>query len=271
MDEVLEPKMPEMPDYHREKLLYEGYHPVEWMTSKMLAKFWNVSLSGVSQARRRRMLPEPIRIGHINFFPKIKSLQSWVPISNDDRYVLQAAAIIQEEVEKIEELKEKGEVVLNPETNYLTLPKELRDKIPPKDERRYITSRRVGYLPSKEVTKAAYLKTLAEEVSVDDWRDIVRRAVDDAIDGDTKARQWLSNYLIGTPIRRVAQDINVRTQKFSEEERLQALKKLLDVEGGYGGTGEVIDADFADTEEASGQDDNWEPVMDASPEQPASD
>jgi hypothetical protein len=42
-----------------------------------------------------------------------------------------------------------------------------------------------------------YLLALTEAVSVDDWRAVVAKALDQAKAGDKSARQWLSDYLIG--------------------------------------------------------------------------
>jgi hypothetical protein len=44
-----------------------------------------------------------------------------------------------------------------------------------------------------------YLAALADAVSIDRWRAIVDRAVEDASQGDAKARQWISEYLTGKP------------------------------------------------------------------------
>lgn len=45
-----------------------------------------------------------------------------------------------------------------------------------------------------------YLVALSESVSLDDWRAICRRAVTDALDGDAKARDWLTGLLLrGAP------------------------------------------------------------------------
>jgi hypothetical protein len=49
---------------------------------------------------------------------------------------------------------------------------------------------------SKKVSND-YLQAMGEVVSLEDWRDIVRQAVQDASDGDAKAREWLSKYLLG--------------------------------------------------------------------------
>src|SRR5207247_4508444 len=42
-----------------------------------------------------------------------------------------------------------------------------------------------------------YLDTVAEVVTLDDWRDIVSRAKADALAGNAKAREWLGKYLAG--------------------------------------------------------------------------
>ena len=42
-----------------------------------------------------------------------------------------------------------------------------------------------------------YLATLADVVTVEDWREIVQRARDDAKRGDAKARGWLAEFLLG--------------------------------------------------------------------------
>lgn len=58
-----------------------------------------------------------------------------------------------------------------------------------------------GRLPRAKEDK--YLQTLGREMKITDWRDIVRRAVTDAKRGDSKARQWLSDYGIGKPSQRI--------------------------------------------------------------------
>jgi hypothetical protein len=45
----------------------------------------------------------------------------------------------------------------------------------------------------------AYTQSLAETCSIDDWRAICSRAVEDAKNGDHRAREWLGKYLVGEP------------------------------------------------------------------------
>ena len=49
--------------------------------------------------------------------------------------------------------------------------------------------------PSRAV-ELDYLKALSDAVPVGAWAEICQRAVDDAKNGDAKARQWLSEHLL---------------------------------------------------------------------------
>ena len=51
----------------------------------------------------------------------------------------------------------------------------------------------------KRTKEEKYLTSMVRCVKLKDWRDIVQRAIADAKDGDAKAREWLSNYLLGKP------------------------------------------------------------------------
>ena len=53
-----------------------------------------------------------------------------------------------------------------------------------------------GGRPRRE-TEENYLKLTVAKVTPDDWADIVCRAVKQAIGGDSRARQWLGDILIG--------------------------------------------------------------------------
>src|SRR5437016_5305664 len=69
-----------------------------------------------------------------------------------------------------------------------------------------------------------YLAAFAEAVSLDDWREVVGKAVTDAKAGNAKARDWLSKYLLG--------DEPLALVELTEE--LQRLKSELGV-GNEGG------------------------------------
>jgi hypothetical protein len=51
----------------------------------------------------------------------------------------------------------------------------------------------------RRAVEADYLAALSEAVTVETWMRIVARAVEDAEQGDAKARAWLSSYLVGKP------------------------------------------------------------------------
>ena len=54
----------------------------------------------------------------------------------------------------------------------------------------------------KRSTEERYLRALSTFVTMEDWEKIVRSAVSRAKCGDSTARQWLSDYLIGKPVQR---------------------------------------------------------------------
>lgn len=49
------------------------------------------------------------------------------------------------------------------------------------------------------VRQARFLETLVNETSPDVWKEIVATAIKQAIDGDYRAREWLSKWLMGEP------------------------------------------------------------------------
>lgn len=53
--------------------------------------------------------------------------------------------------------------------------------------------------PGRPPVKAEekYLDVLKEELTIDRWAAIVRRAIVDAVQGDGRAREWLGNYAMG--------------------------------------------------------------------------
>lgn len=51
----------------------------------------------------------------------------------------------------------------------------------------------------KRETERAYLDAIIAECPPETWRKIAGKAVEDALDGDSKAREWLSHYVVGKP------------------------------------------------------------------------
>lgn len=55
---------------------------------------------------------------------------------------------------------------------------------------------------AKREREREYMDALICAVSPQDWADIIKRAVSDAKRGDTAARKWLADYLIGPPVQK---------------------------------------------------------------------
>lgn len=60
----------------------------------------------------------------------------------------------------------------------------------------------------KPIDQFKYLKKMGAAVSATEWREIIRRAVEQAKRGDPRAREWLSDYLMGKPPQQVDIDAN---------------------------------------------------------------
>ena len=58
-----------------------------------------------------------------------------------------------------------------------------------------------GRLPKQ--TETSYLQVSESVCTFDVWREITMKAVEQAKRGDARARQWLSDYLIGKPLQMV--------------------------------------------------------------------
>lgn len=50
----------------------------------------------------------------------------------------------------------------------------------------------------RRAVEREYLAALADELTLDRWRRIVRGAIDAAENGDPKAREWVAKYALGT-------------------------------------------------------------------------
>jgi hypothetical protein len=48
-------------------------------------------------------------------------------------------------------------------------------------------------------TEREYLRAMMAACTPEDWEEIVERTVQDAKEGDPKAREWLARYLVGMP------------------------------------------------------------------------
>lgn len=68
----------------------------------------------------------------------------------------------------------------------------------------------------KRSTEEKYLAALSRRVKMEDWNKIIDTAVSRAKAGDSVARKWLSDYLLGPPTQRV--DLDVQGQSYLQIE-----------------------------------------------------
>ena len=54
----------------------------------------------------------------------------------------------------------------------------------------------------KRAKEERYYEILISTVTKDSWKAIIERAITDAKKGDTSARKWLADYIIGPPVER---------------------------------------------------------------------
>ena len=80
--------------------------------------------------------------------------------------------------------------------------------------------------PERKKFEMSYLEAMADIITLADWEQIVVRAVNDAVDGDSKARTWISDYLIGKPITRIASIAQVSNSQMGEDERAEYLAAI---------------------------------------------
>ncbi len=78
-----------------------------------------------------------------------------------------------------------------------------------RDERgRFVRGWRGGPGRPPRAVEEQYLAALREALSLDDWRAIVARAVEQAKRGDATARQFLAHYAMGKPVERADIDVS---------------------------------------------------------------
>lgn len=83
-------------------------------------------------------------------------------------------------------------------------------------------------IPVIRESEERLLLALKDVVGPEVWLQICERAAEQAIGGDRYARKWISDYLVGSPISRVAAEIGVVTRReFSSNERAAVVATLL--------------------------------------------
>ena len=82
----------------------------------------------------------------------------------------------------------------------------------------------------RRAVETEYLATLNEAVPLEDWRAVVERALADAKQGDPKAREWLSKYLLEGDGTLFSLAVSDRRGKTVDKE----IEKLALRQGNYG-------------------------------------
>ena len=236
MTQVTQGQAPEHNERTVRILTDAGKVPEEWLSSEQLAWYLKIDHSRIRGMIRDGKIPDHIRLGYRVFFPKDETL-----LNVHSRKTRKAV------VESLKRSLGSDESVL---------PEQLRSDSTAAAELMSVES--TAPIPKvllpKARTQASYLRATAATVSLEDWADVVKTALSDAKEGDAKARTWLSSYLIGTPIQRIAAIVTDTADKFPEDERLKLLHTMLFGEENNGDSGaeEIVDATYTDSSEVSG-------------------
>jgi hypothetical protein len=67
---------------------------------------------------------------------------------------------------------------------------------------RFVKGNKGGPGRPKKTREERYLEITLNAVTFADWQEIVKRAAMDAKRGDSTARKWLADYLVGTPVQK---------------------------------------------------------------------
>jgi hypothetical protein len=65
-----------------------------------------------------------------------------------------------------------------------------------------------------------YMAALGDAITLDDWREVVARAVADAKAGDQGARNWLAKYLLGSAPRTLADIATDEARSWTVEDEI---------------------------------------------------
>ena len=73
--------------------------------------------------------------------------------------------------------------------------------------------------PSRDVEED-YLKIMRSVVTPERWREICERAYRDAKKGDTSARRFLADYIVGKPVERIEADVTQLAMTLDDWKRM---------------------------------------------------
>lgn len=212
------PGFPGIPDISQLATVSEPVSdPTEVLTAEELAAYWGVTPQSIKRAAWKGEIPGCVRVLGKYVFDKEVVLDNWVPPS-----VQSWATDL-----NLPEVPIAGGSGLTIEGGR----KAIRD------------------------AAIARLHDLHILVTSKKWTRIVMKAVDQATEGDWRARKWLGDYLMGPPTRRVEAEVVVKdSRSFSDEMRAQAVEALLS----QAGRRTVIDVSSRSVDESTKPDANRE-------------
>lgn len=101
-------------------------------------------------------------------------------------------------------------------TEQLTMRSDARD-----ERGRFVVGNPGGPGRRRLTVEREYLAALGQAVSLEDWREVVARALADAKNGDNKARNWLAKYLIGSNPRTLLAIAAVESLGFTPDDDIR--------------------------------------------------
>lgn len=103
-----------------------------------------------------------------------------------------------------------------------------------------------GGRPSR-AKEVLYLKSLKACVTLDEWKLVVAKALEQAKAGKHNARVWLANYLIGKPITRIVADVDFRATQVLSRAQMTELVEALFLRIDVRSSEDVIEGEFRET------------------------
>ena len=114
-----------------------------------------------------------------------------------------------------------------------------------------------------------FLLTLVDAVTLESWKDICTRAIEQAKAGDRYARTWISAYLMGKPVTRVAsKSVSTHRTEFSNDDRAAVVAALLEAANIRENESSEVEPDRETADRRPGPE---QPTVDASPSEHSTD
>ena len=75
--------------------------------------------------------------------------------------------------------------------------------MPVRDDKGRFVKGSSGNPSGRPIDQFKYQKKIDSTLSLKEWREIIKKAIEQAKRGDAKARQWLSEYVAGKPVNNI--------------------------------------------------------------------